>query len=200
MFAHTCVPPQTGFNTLISLYMLQQYSARMEASPPNTGAGGTTPDYLFMLLIIGGAQLLSAPLVGMVFFGSSLYFGVLYVWCKINSTQQVAIWGFPMKAGMFPFALIALHLATGSDYMSDIVGLVSGHLYYFLVEVSARTHADGSRAWRRYELVSQSRSFVSRRSICERWVQERAGCERITERAQNERRVNAGFRVRVLAR
>ncbi|GMI42481.1 hypothetical protein TeGR_g11823, partial [Tetraparma gracilis] len=126
---------QSGFSTLIGLYMLQQYSSRMELSPPNTGGGGTTADYLFLLLIVAALQLLSTLLVPQFFLGASLYFAVLYIWCKTNHEQQVSIWGFPMKAAVFPFALIALHLATGSDYMSDIVGLVTGHCYFFLQEV-----------------------------------------------------------------
>ena len=67
--------------------------------------------------------------------GSSLMFTMLYIWCKMNYEVEVKLWGFPMKAAVFPFALMGLHIATGNDVMSDDYGLAVGHCYYFLQEV-----------------------------------------------------------------
>ncbi|GMI02945.1 hypothetical protein TrLO_g8758 [Triparma laevis f. longispina] len=125
-----------GFNTLISLYMLQQYSGRYERQAINTGGGGTLPDYITMLAIVGVIQLAVGTLwLGAYFYGTSMYFAVMYVWCKSNPTTDVSIWGFRLKAGIFPFVLMALHMATGGDWMGDALGIGSGHCYFFLVDV-----------------------------------------------------------------
>ena len=68
-----------------------------------------------------------------------MYFAVMYVWCKSNPTTDVSIWGFRLKANIFPFVLMALHMATGGDWMGDALGIGSGHCYFFLVDVYPAT-------------------------------------------------------------
>mmetsp|Transcript_12050 Transcript_12050/g.24621 ORF Transcript_12050/g.24621 Transcript_12050/m.24621 type:complete len:272 (+) Transcript_12050:40-855(+) len=127
---------QSGFGTLISLYLLQQYGKSLENNAPNTGGGGTVADYMvlitFCMLIHILITIFFAPRFIM---GSSLMFTTLYIWCKMNYETEVKLWGFPMKAAVFPFALMGLHLATGNDVWSDVYGLAVGHCYYFLQEV-----------------------------------------------------------------
>ena len=36
---------------------------------------------------------------------------------------------------MLPFALLFLSLITGGDIMTDIIGIISGHLYYYLKDI-----------------------------------------------------------------
>lgn len=63
--------------------MLQQYSGRYERQAINTGGGGTLPDYITMLAIVGVIQLAVGTLwLGAYFYGTSMYFAVMYVWCK----------------------------------------------------------------------------------------------------------------------
>ena len=122
-----------GFSTLISLYMLQQYSKGLESGAPNTGGGGNVSDYIVLVFLsMVGHIIISATVYPRYFMGESLMFTVLYIWCKLNQETSVSLWGFKMQANIFPFALMALHLATGSDFMADLIGLVVGHIYYFL--------------------------------------------------------------------
>ena len=125
-----------SFDTLITLYMLVSYSQRYEISPYNTGAGGGSADYAFMLILSSiilnafclfffGAMLLVRPLV----------FTVLYLWTKREPNAQVSIFGFPIQAKFLPFALLCLDLFMGKPVNGDIIGIGAGHLYYFIVEI-----------------------------------------------------------------
>ena len=124
-----------GFPTLIGLYMLQSYSLRYESSPINTGAGGGTADYALMLIFGMIGFLLVGYFMRLMVFASGLSFMVLYVWSKTNAEQDVALWGFPVKAGMLPFALIGIRLLMGQSVFDDLLGLFIGHVYYFLTSV-----------------------------------------------------------------
>lgn len=98
------------------------------------------------------------------FLGTSLIFMILYVWSRRNPTQPVAIWGeqppihhslpglllltptyFLLAAGFsfeglyLPWALIAFTVLIGGSPMMDFLGVVAGHLYYFLLEVLPAT-------------------------------------------------------------
>ena len=51
-----------------------------------------------MLVIIAALQLIIGTcFLGGYFYGTSLYFAVMYVWCKSNANSDVSLWGFKMK-------------------------------------------------------------------------------------------------------
>ena len=127
-----------GFPTCINLYLLQQYSNRYEASPVNTGAGGGTADYAFMLLFGMSCFLVAGYLMNIMMLASGLLFMVLYIWSKTNAEQDVSIYGFPVKAAMLPFVLIGIRVLMGNSVMDDLLGLIIGHVYYFLTYVYPR--------------------------------------------------------------
>jgi len=119
-----------GFHYLMNLYFLYSYSTRLE----NDTFAGAPADYAFMLIfnwlclvIIGfGAQLmlLMDPLV----------LSVLYVWCQLNKDQVVSFWfGTRFKAMYLPWVLFAFNLIIGSGGMLELFGIITGHLYFFLM-------------------------------------------------------------------
>lgn len=130
-----------SFNTLIACYTLVQFSKMYELGGPfNTGAGGGTADYAFMLLFCSIAVLVTYPLFGAVFpvppyFATTLIYLVLYVWSKRNPTANANIWGIPVPGVYLPFASLALRVFMGQNYMDMIHGMIIGHVYYFLVDV-----------------------------------------------------------------
>jgi len=130
-----------SFPTLIAIYMLVQFSKQYEAGGPyNTGAGGGTADYAFMLIFGMTVIMITYPLVNSFLripplFTRNLIFYVLYVWSKRNPTGRSSIWGVPVTAVYLPFAYLALTVFMGNPFMDMLHGLMVGHLYYFLVDV-----------------------------------------------------------------
>uniref|UniRef100_A0A7S2YDG2 Derlin n=1 Tax=Entomoneis paludosa TaxID=265537 RepID=A0A7S2YDG2_9STRA len=129
------------FNTLIALMLLVQFSERYEKGGPfNTGAGGGTADYAFMMMLLMTFTLLSYPLMMFVapippIFARNMIYGVLYTWSKRNPTSQASIWGIPVPSIYLPFAYIAMTVFMGGAYMDMLHGMAVAHLYYFLVDV-----------------------------------------------------------------
>ncbi|KAL3916828.1 MAG: hypothetical protein SGARI_007870 [Bacillariaceae sp.] len=136
-----CFAGGFSFNTLISCYMLVQFSKQYESgSPFNTGAGGGTADYAWCMLIGVAMHLISYPiLISWValppVFCQNLIYYVLYIWSKRNPTAQANIWGFPMKGIYLPFAYLLMTVFMGNPYMPMLHGMAMGHIYYFLVDV-----------------------------------------------------------------
>lgn len=130
------------FNTLISIYLLVQFSKQYEKGGPfNTGAGGGTADYAFALLFAMIVMLVTAPVVrryliplGSIYTKNLIYY-VLYIWSKRNPTAQANIWGIPVPSIYLPFAYVALTLFMGNPIHFMLHGIGIGHIYYFLVDV-----------------------------------------------------------------
>lgn len=129
------------FNTLIALMLLVQFSQRYEQSGPiNTGGGGGTADYCFMLMLLMVGTLVTFPLMQMIapvppIFARNIIYGVLYVWSKRHPTGQANIWGIPIAAMYLPFAYVAFTVFLGGAYMDMLHGMAIGHVYYFLADV-----------------------------------------------------------------
>lgn len=129
-----------SFPFLIQTYMLVQYSNLYESDPYDTGAGGTSADYLWMLAI--GAFILCV--LGCIFMspflGPSLSFMILYVWTKKNSERQSNFFGFNVQALYLPWVLVAFNLLIGNDISMSILGIAAGHIYYFLLYIVPGTY------------------------------------------------------------
>lgn len=80
-------------------------------------------------------DLLIPPLRGF-FHGQSLIFMLLYLWSKMSPETPVSLFGLiKFKAMYLPFMLMALDVVQGGGIITDIVGILAGHLYFFLTEV-----------------------------------------------------------------
>ena len=137
-----CYAGAFEFPTLINLYLQVSFSKQYETGGPfNTGAGGGTADYAFMLALGALGCLVLKPLFRIVgvytgtVYTRNLIFYVLYVWSKRHPTANVNIWGVPLKAIYLPFAYVVLSIFMGAPYMYMIHGILLGHFYFFLVDV-----------------------------------------------------------------
>jgi Derlin-2/3 len=137
-----CYAGSFEFNTLISMYLLVQFSKQYEKGGPfNTGAGGGTADYAFALLFAMVTMVTTAPIVRKylipvsTLYCKNLVFFVLYIWSKKNPTAQANIWGIPIPAIYMPFAYLGLSMFMGNPIHYMIHGIAVGHIYYFLVDV-----------------------------------------------------------------
>ena len=95
-----------------------------------------TADFFWMLVF--GACLLSciAPFVHVQFLGSSLTFMMVYVWGRRNESVNMSFLGlFHFNAPWLPWVLLAFSFLLGSSPVVDLLGMVAGHVYYFLEDV-----------------------------------------------------------------
>lgn len=73
-----------------------------------------------------------------------LLFCLMYINSKRNPDIIVSVWGFNVKSIFFfnliidayvPFVFLGLSLITGGDIVCDIMGIISGHIYYFVKDI-----------------------------------------------------------------
>ncbi|ODO08529.1 hypothetical protein L198_00259 [Cryptococcus wingfieldii CBS 7118] len=79
-------------------------------------------------------ELFNIP-IGLPFLFRPLLLAQTYVWCRVNPTVRVSIFGlFTLPTSLYPPALILLDLLTGgpAKALGGIVGLLAGHLWWFL--------------------------------------------------------------------
>lgn len=58
---------------------------------------------------------------------------VLYVWCQMNKDVIVTFWfGTRFKAMYLPWVLLAFNLILSNGEMFSLIGIMVGHLYFFL--------------------------------------------------------------------
>lgn len=121
--------PATGFHFLINCYFLYNYSKMLE-----TGVYlGRAADYCFLLIfnwiccvvvgLIAEIPLLMDPMV----------LSVLYIWCQLHKDVTVNFWfGTRFKAMYLPWVLLAFNVIISGGGIMEIVGILVGHLYFFL--------------------------------------------------------------------
>ncbi|MBA0594203.1 hypothetical protein Gorai_011118, partial [Gossypium raimondii] len=120
-----------SMNFGIRLLMIARYGVQLEQGPFQR----RTADFLWMM-IFGAISLLAlsiVPILRGAFLGISLVFMLLYIWSREFPNAQVNIYGLvALKAFYLPWAMLALDVIFGSPLVPDLMGIIAGHLYYFL--------------------------------------------------------------------
>ncbi|KAJ4708130.1 Derlin [Melia azedarach] len=120
-----------SINFGIHLLMIARYGVQLEKGP----FGRRTADFLWMM-IFGAVSLLALSAIPMLwtpFLGVSLVFMLLYLWSREYPNAQISIYGLvTLKAFYLPWAMLALDVVFGSPLLPDFLGIIAGHLYYFL--------------------------------------------------------------------
>lgn len=76
------------------------------------------------------------PVFSSYFHASAIVFQFMYLWSRQNPNAQVSLYGFIKLMGKhLPFAFLALDLLMGGDVWGDMMGILMGHMYWFLTEV-----------------------------------------------------------------
>eukprot|EP01041_Mallomonas_annulata_P010436 gene10436-21778_t len=129
-----------SFNFVFHMFILYQNSIRYEVNPFNTGAGGSSADYLWMLLFGMAALSVIAYIFDFVLLGEPFLYMIMYVWCRREPEAITNIFGFKFRALYLPWVYMALRVLMGGDIVMMLIGVGVGHLYYFLVDVLPHTH------------------------------------------------------------
>eukprot|EP01024_Parvocaulis_polyphysoides_P069194 TRINITY_DN8460_c0_g1_i14.p1 TRINITY_DN8460_c0_g1~~TRINITY_DN8460_c0_g1_i14.p1 ORF type:complete len:263 (-),score=23.63 TRINITY_DN8460_c0_g1_i14:445-1233(-) len=124
-----------GIDFFFHMFFLVRYSKALEEG----SFRGKSADFLWMLMFGSFIMLAIAPFVNVQFLGMSLTFMMVYVWGRRHQYVQLSFLGiFNFTAPYLPWVLLAFSLVLGGSVMSDLVGLVAGHIYYFLEDVYPR--------------------------------------------------------------
>lgn len=123
---------------LFQLYILYKYSVSYEKNPFSSTSGaiqGTSADYMWMMLLGGAVMCAIGYMFSLFFMGPALVFMVLYVWSRRNATQPISFFGFGFKGIHLPWVMMAFSVLIGNSPIMDIVGVVTGHVYFFCLQV-----------------------------------------------------------------
>jgi Derlin-2/3 len=86
-------------------------------------------------MLIFGVVLMTlvASYVGVHFLGSALTFMMVYVWGRRNDDVKMSFLGFfTFNAPYIPWVMLGFSVLLGNAVTIDLIGIVVGHLYYFL--------------------------------------------------------------------
>jgi len=121
-----------GFPFLINMMFLVRYGSSVERDTfLNEPA-----DYLWMLII--GALLLYIPgyFVPLPVLGMGLIMMIIYYWSRKNpQIPMTFMFGARFQAFYFPWVLIGFRIMLGGSPISEICGVIVGHIYYFLSDI-----------------------------------------------------------------
>ncbi|KAL0547238.1 hypothetical protein IC582_017167 [Cucumis melo] len=120
-----------SFPFAFRLIIIAKYGVSLERGPFDK----RTADYVWMLLFGALSLLVMAvvPYFWTPFMGRSLVFMIVYIWGREFPNARINIYGVVSLKGFYlPWAMLALDLIFGHRLMPDILGMVAGHLYYFL--------------------------------------------------------------------
>ncbi|KAL9390708.1 hypothetical protein Peur_014628 [Populus x canadensis] len=120
-----------SFPFAFRLIIIARYGVQLERGPFDK----RTADFVWMFFF-GALSLLvmaAVPFLWSGFMGVSLVFMIVYIWGREFPNAQVSIYGLVSLKGFYlPWAMLALDLIFGNPLMPDILGMLAGHLYYFL--------------------------------------------------------------------
>lgn len=99
-------------------------------------------DFFFLILFGCILLLILGPLCGMIFLGPSLVFMMVYIWGRRNPYLMMSFLGlFTFTAPYLPWVLLGFSLLISKSFpLGDLIGIIVGHIYYFLEDVLPRTH------------------------------------------------------------
>lgn len=120
---------------VFQVYFFSSFSSKLEVNEIFAQPG----DYLFFLLcqilLLDVVSLALAWPTGFPQLGPSLVFAILYYWSRREPYAHLNFFSFTIQGYQFPFALVFFQLLIGGNIWMDLLGLATGHIYYFLKEV-----------------------------------------------------------------
>ena len=121
-----------GMDFVFHMFFLSRYCRLLEEGTFR----GRSGDFFWMLLFGAASLNAVAPFVNIQFLGSSLTFMMVYVWGRRNKNVNMSFLGlFAFTAPYLPWVLLAFSAALGSSPTTDLLGVASGHAFYFLNDV-----------------------------------------------------------------
>jgi Derlin-2/3 len=121
-----------SFDFAMHTYMLYEYCQRYEKNPFNTGGGGNSADFLWMILLGMAAICVVAYFFGLSLMSNPLLFMIMYVWSRREPEMIMSMFTFKYKALYCPWVSLGIYIIMGASITLPFIGISVGHVYYFL--------------------------------------------------------------------
>ncbi|XP_050025393.1 derlin-2 isoform X1 [Dermacentor andersoni] len=97
---------------------------------------GRTADFFYMFLLGGSLIIVIGMFVNQLFLGHAFTTMLVYIWSRRNPYFRLNFFGLiNFQAPYLPWVLLGFSLILGNSVIVDIVGVIVGHIYYFLEDV-----------------------------------------------------------------
>ncbi|EZG61135.1 Der1-like family protein [Gregarina niphandrodes] len=121
---------------VMHMYFLVTFSAKLETNEMfNTSPGAYLCFLAFQSLSLDTLSLIMFWPTGRPVLAPAMVMAIIYYWSRREPFAECRIFGFRVQAYQFPFALIFLDLLMGHNILINVMGLATGHLYYFVKDV-----------------------------------------------------------------
>ena len=147
-----------SFNFAMHTYILYENCKRYEANPFNTGAGGSSADFIWMLLTSMTLLLFIGPYFNMYVLSEPILYVIIHVWSRREPDIQLSMFGFKFKSVYLPLVYVIIRLIMGGSITEPLTGIAVGHLYYFLASVVPLSHG--------YQLVRTPKFCIDLATYC----------------------------------
>lgn len=123
---------------LFHMFFLVRYCRGLEEGSFH----GRTADFAYLMIFGSTIISLIAPIVNLRFLGEPLTFMMVYIWSRRNPFARLNFLGlFTFTAPYLPWVLLAFAFLLENQgfmdnhAMSNFIGIMVGHMYYFLEDV-----------------------------------------------------------------
>mgnify|MGYP002387753651 FL=1 len=94
-----------------------------------------------MLLVCAALLLVPGFLLKIPVLSNSLIMCIIYNWARANPDQNATfMFGLQFKAKYLPWVMVAFTTLLGGNPLAEIMGIVSGHVYFLLSDLVPRDY------------------------------------------------------------
>jgi Derlin-2/3 len=97
-------------------------------------------DFVYMIAFGSFFLWIAAYIFNMAFLAMPLTFFVIQVFCRKDPDRMVVFYGFTFRQWHLPFLLLVFSIVLGGDPMTELMGILVGHLYHFLDQIVPKVY------------------------------------------------------------
>lgn len=127
-----------GINLLFTCYFRYQCMYQLEM----VNYWNKPADLVFFFFFVAAIYNLAALVVPLYVFEEALTMSIVYLWAQYYRDNIVNfLFGMRFQAMYLPFVLLVMDVLYEKSLIASIVGLITGHIYYFLYVVYSQTRS-----------------------------------------------------------
>eukprot|EP01128_Nolandella_sp_AFSM9_P010420 TRINITY_DN7199_c0_g1_i1.p1 TRINITY_DN7199_c0_g1~~TRINITY_DN7199_c0_g1_i1.p1 ORF type:complete len:246 (+),score=48.95 TRINITY_DN7199_c0_g1_i1:33-740(+) len=120
-----------GIGFLMTMMWIIRYGASLERGV----FADDTADMLWFILVVCGLSYIPGYFLPLPMLAKVLVMALIYYWSRKNPDQQMSfLFGIKFKAFYFPWVLIAFRVLLGKNPVTEVIGVLIGHIFLFFRE------------------------------------------------------------------